>query len=330
MPSARDTSPSVDPTMIRLLTCIGVELELVHLPHFLRHYLDLGILPGNIHILLNTTDAASPRLATAKEILATFGVSDVREWIGDYTSDVMWQQRRSLQLDVVRPGDWVLNADVDEHHHYPAPLTEICSYCQRKDFNSVQGVLVDRLAENGELIEVDSRPELSQQFPVEAEVQLALIGCGKHHGVDSTTKLMLHSYNVLPGRGGHNPWRDGEAGRFLVGARLATFPQTSSPAFRFSYPFRVDHYKWTSTRKATYERRMATPGVSPAGLEEGGKLTRYLDTHGRIRPEDVAVRSKAFGFRANWRTLSLLLRLQARLRYFLARKQRLNFLQRRI
>ena len=312
------------PPAIRLVSCVGVDLELPHLQHFLQHYHQLGVQPSHMHVLLNTADPASPRLAVARDILTAFGVVDVRDWIAAYTSDSMWEQRRLLQQDIAHPGDWLINADVDEHHAYPAPIKEICDYCRQKGYNGIQGFLIDRLARNGELLEVTDRPELAQQFPLEAEVNSTLIGSGQHHGVDSSIKLMLHSHDVLPGRGGHNPSQQGSVPRFLAGGRLATFPQAMNPTFRFNYPFRVDHYKWTSTRKTTYERRIATPGASPAGLEEGSRVTRYLNTYQRVRPEDVHVRKATAGRSQYWRLLSLRLRLQARLQHFLAQRQRRN------
>lgn len=302
---------------IRLVSCVGVELELPHLPHFIRHYLNLGIKPSHMHILLNTADETSPRLAAAKALLAESGVEDAREWIADYTSDTMWAQRRQLQQEVAEPGDWIVNADVDEHHQYPAPLQEVCRYCLSKGYNCVQGFMIDRLAENGELIEVSKTPELPNQFPVEADVLLSLAGHGDHHGTTGTTKLMLHSHDVLPSRGGHNPWKDSKTPIFLAGAKLAKFRQVNFPHSRFRYPFRVDHYNWTSTRKTTLEKRMSTPGASPAGMELSSKLTRYLNEHGRVRLEDVVTRSPAAKRHSNWRFLSLRFRLQARLLHLL-------------
>lgn len=298
---------------IRLVSCIGVELELPHLSHFIRHYRDLGIPPAHMHILLNTADAASPRLAAAKALLAELGVEDVREWIAVYTSESMWAKRREVQQDVAEPGDWIVSADVDEFHQYPAPLQQICRYCLSKGFNCVQGFMIDRLADNGELIEVTETPELSRQFPVEADVLLTLAGRGKHHGPAGTTKMMLFRHDLLPSRGGHFPLQDGTTPRFLAGAELDKFRQVNFPHARFSHPFRVDHYNWTSSRRATLEKRVATPGVSPAGLELSGKLIPYLLEHGRVRLEDVVLRSPTARRHSNWRFLSLRFRLQARL-----------------
>ena len=65
--------------------------------------------------------------------------------------------------------------------------------------------------------------------------------------------------------------------------------EIATPSIRFAFPFQSAHYKWCATRLPTVERRLAMPGVSPAGREYGGKLRDYLARHGRIRLEDVAL-----------------------------------------
>lgn len=309
---------------VRVMTCLGVDLEMPHLRHFLNHYIGLGVNPANIHLIANTQDAASPGLAQTAEILAEFGAPAPYLWIEQYTSDGMWQQRRDLQRRHAQPGDWIINADIDEHHQYPTALSAIIQYCEMKGYNCVQGFLVDRLAHEGELAQLNEEPPLAQQYPLEAEVHLALVGRGEHHGIDGTTKLMLHRWDVLPSRGGHNPWAKGAEPRYLAGLRLATHPRATDPEFRFAFPFRVDHYKWTATRQRTFERRIAAPGVSAAGREVGGKMISYLSKHGRIRPQDVSVKSAQMSKSwLGWKALSLRMRLGARLRakfaHFLSR-----------
>ena len=55
----------------------------------------------------------------------------------------------------------------------------------------------------------------------EEAVQVALC----YGWIDSTVKTMLHRAEVLPGRGGHNPHRDGARARFPAGPRLALLPR---------------------------------------------------------------------------------------------------------
>lgn len=305
--------------VFRVLSCLGVDLELGMLPHFLRHYAGLGVAPQHIHIILNTPDPESHCLREAENILSEFGAATPVRWIAEYTSDSMWQERRDLQVAVAAPEDFILNADIDEHHVYPAPLDEIAAELERTGTNACQGYLVDRLAEGGELEPIATAPSLAEQFPIESEVALSIIGTGKHHGKDATVKLMMHRPGVAPKRGGHNAQARTEPVSYLAGTRLAALPRTTDPAFRFSFPFRVDHYKWTDTRQERFQKRISTNGVSAAGREFGSKVLNYLSHEGRIdlnsaavrRPNDVSVR--------DWRGLCGRLRGAARVRGATAR-----------
>lgn len=314
MVRAEETTRSRGPFLI---SCLGVELELALLPHFLRHYEALGVAPGDVLLILNTQDAGSPRLAEAEAVLRAHGAPAPVRWIAPYTSDAMWAERRALQREKVPPGAWVLNADVDEFHAYPAPLGEITAYCDAKGYNCVQGVFVDRLAPGGALAPVLPEPAIEAQFPIEAEVALSLGGRGRHHGVDGTVKIMAHKADVLPSRGGHNPSAEGAAPRFATGGRLGGFDGAADPSWRLAFPFQVHHYKWTETLRESLTRRLATPGVSPAGKEYGEKIAAMIDRHGGVDLDAVHVGETA-GTGA-WRRRLLAMRAEALAGHLLGR-----------
>ena len=286
-PEGAASSSALD--RVRLISCVGVDLELSLLPHFLDHYLALGISPRDVHLILNSRDPGSPNLDAADRYLARRGVTGARRWIAPYTSEAMWAERRALQAEVTGPGDWVVNADMDELHEHPAPLDAVIDYLEAERRNCVQGVFVDRLAPDGSLAPVRPDEPLARQFPIRAEVSLSAIGLGENHGVSGTIKLMLHRHDVLPRRGGHTVLEDGAPTKYATGVRLSLFPGASEPGWRARFPFQVHHYKWTATLRDSLARRLATEGVSVAGREYGGKIDRYLAAHGRVRLEDVAL-----------------------------------------
>jgi hypothetical protein len=301
---------AVESARIKLISCLGVEGELPLLPHFLRHYRGLGIDPANMHVILNTEDAGSSRLGEAEDILRRFGAPPPRRWIAPYTSGDMWAERRRLQRDVAGPADFIVNADMDEFHAYPAPIGEVAAYLEKKGLNAVHGPFIDRLAKGGALAEVAASPPLSQQFPIEADVCCTLGGTGRHHDLDGTIKLMLHKASVLPSRGGHNVGGEGDAPRLLYGGRLATFPQAASARFRFALPFLVHHYKWTASLVPGLEKRLATKGVSPAGAEYGATLLSQLEESGALPLGALPRRHGSSGL-LPWRQKALALRLAA-------------------
>ena len=274
----------------RLISCIGVDGpaggDLPLLRHFLDYYAGLGIPPTRMHLILNARDAGSPDLVEARGVLERFGTTP-EIWIGFYTSAAMWDRRRALQRRVADADDWIVNADADEFHDYPAPLDEVIAFCEARGARCVQGPFVDRIAADGTLAALDDVRPIWEQFPVAADVGSAI---GKRPGAEDATgtvKMMLHRGDVSPGLGGHNPQDTAPEG-LLYGLPLMFFPRIKSPDWRFGLPFRVWHFKWTAGLAQRLEERRATTGSSPAGSRYGGRILDYLNrTGGRIVPGDV-------------------------------------------
>jgi len=293
-----------------LLTCLGVAHDLPLLPHFVAHYRALGIAPDRFRVLLNSADPADPGLARARSVLAGAGIGHAEEWIAPYTSDAMWAARRDLQQRHAGPEDWVLSADIDEFHEYPAPLPEFLEFCAGMQVTAVQGVFIDRLAPGGRLAPVAAAPGILDQFPLQAEVAWSIAGRGRFHDRYGTVKLMAMRGDVLPSRGGHHPLPDRPA-RHLYGRPLGGFPGLEDPAWRFRVPTRVHHLHWTDTLPERLRRRLATPGASAAGREYGQKQLDHFAAHGGVALDRVALRPG--GDARPWRAETARLRRRARL-----------------
>lgn len=264
-----------------LISCVGVAFDLDLLPHFLRHYLRLGVLPDSVRLMLNAPDRDAPGLAGAGAVLDRFGVPPAEIWVGPYTSDAMWERRRAMQRRIARPDDWVLSADVDEFHEYPEPLAAFLKRCERVGVTCAQGPMIDRLAPGGRLAAVADEPSLEEQFPIEADVIWSVGGQGQHHDRYGTVKMMAMRGDVLPSRGGHHPLA-GQSVQYLYGAPLAQFRRIVRPGFRLGLPLRVHHFHWTEAMPESLRRRLATPGVSPAGREYCGKMLAHIEAHGGV------------------------------------------------
>jgi len=294
-----------------LLTCISAEQDLALLPHFLSHYLALGILPDRIRPMLNAVDADAPGLKAAQDILSRHGVNAAEIWIAPYTSDAMWAKRRELQRREAGPQDWVISADVDELHEYPEPLAQLLARCEQLGVDCIQGVFIDRLSLDGRLAAVAAEPSLMEQFPIQADVIWALGGQGVTHGRTGTVKLMAVRAHVLPNRGGHYPV-PGAPVNYLYRHHLGGYPGIQRPAFRFAVPTRVHHFHWTQSLPQRLQRRLATPGVSPAGKEYGQKQLTHIAEHDGI--DMTRVPTDEGGPRADWPEQLAKLRTEGRLR----------------
>lgn len=303
--------PNDPKTDARLISCIGVQSDLAVLPHFLRHYVDLGIAPDRMHLVLQSSEPDDPGLDAARDILSAFGVAPHEVWVAPYTSDAMWEKRREVQLAVSEEEDWILSADSDEFHEYPEPLAAFLGRCDRMGITCTQGVFIDRLAPGGALAPIRDAPAISEQFPILADVIASIGGTGTHFNRYGTVKLMAMRAHVLPSRGGHHPL-GGQAGIVhLFGQPLADFARIDRPAFRFRVPLRVHHFHWSASLPASLRRRIATQGVSPAGKEYGMKMLEHFERYDGIDLDAAATTRSGIAF---WRARLARMRSEAGLR----------------
>jgi hypothetical protein len=290
-----------DTATVRLISCVGVEHDLALLPHFLRYYLGLGIAPERMHLVLNAERKGTDAMAAALAVLAAHDVEPAEVWIAPYTSDAMWEKRRAVQRRVAAASDWVVSADVDEFHEFPAALPAFLDYCERRGANCVQGVFIDRLAPGGRLAAVQPAPSIWEQFPLEADVICTIRRAEEGKFWYGTVNVMACRGDVLPSRGGHHPLSDGRPVSYLLGRPLAEFPWITDPAFRFALPLRVHHFKWTDRLAGGLQRRLATPGASSRGRAYGRLLLDHFEENGGVALGGLPVKRRARADRVPWR-----------------------------
>jgi len=270
-----------------LISCVSVDHDLGLLPHFVEHYLRLGLASSRMHLILNTTRTATPRLGKAIDMLVSYGIAPAEVWIEPYTSDGMWAKRREVQRRLAAPDDWVISADVDELHEYPEALEDFLAFCDSRGINTVQGVFIDRLAVAGRLAPVTREARIWDQFPVQADVICSIGRQGRNHDWYGTVKLMAFKGRVLPSRGGHHPLPGQEGVSYLFGGPLAALPGIGRAGLRFGIPLRVHHFHWTAALPGSLRERLATPGVSAAGREYGAKLLDHFEENGEFALREV-------------------------------------------
>ncbi len=285
---------------VHVLSCLGAARDLDLLGHFLRHYQQLGVRLDRFHFIVHADTDDSEALVDAVELLGELGLEPAEVWRGVYTSDAMWQRRRAMQRMGVGAEEWVLSADIDELHVYPAPLADVLQELNANGHNVLQGPMIDRVASDGRLAPVERQRPLPEQFPVVADVMCPIGGIRPGPAADGTVKMMLFRGDVIPGIGGHAPWKAQhgpwrrEGVSYAAGRPLADFPEVVDADWRFEQPAAVHHYKWTQGLAGAVRRRRAAPGASARGSAYGTAVLDYLERNGgRIRLEDVAVAEDA-------------------------------------
>lgn len=275
---------------IRLITCVGIEHDLALLPHFIKHYQELGISSDKMHIVLQASDSSNDNFEKAQAILDEFKIKAEELWIAPYTSDSMWEKRREIQRSVANSDDWIISADVDEFHEFPTDMVEFLDYCAKKGLNCIQGVFIDRLAPDGELKSVESEKSIWKQFPIEADVICTMRQNEKGGWINGTVNIIACKGEIFPSRGGHGAIAGDIQLKYLFGRQLGKLPGIEKPTIRFSYPLRVHHFKWTSSLSRSLRKRLSTPGVSERGKSYGEILLNHINKQERIQIELMPIR----------------------------------------
>jgi hypothetical protein len=154
---------------------------------------------------------------------------------------------------------WVIPADLDEFHQYPAPLEEML----HGDYSF--GFFVDRLSATGELTADQPEESLWDQYPLECDITKDLVqGC--------LQKVVLARWDV--------PLYDGH------------HDVTDCTKVLYNQDSRTHHFKWRAgTYEALVERVERYKKADIFFYTESQRAIDYLDQHqGRFNPMDFNAR----------------------------------------
>ncbi|MAF24912.1 hypothetical protein CL634_04985 [bacterium] len=216
-----------------LITFCGVEYDLPLLVHFIKHYRRLGII--DIAIILQSS-IDGPHLSEAIAICYDHGIEPYELWIGEYTSQEMYERRMGAIQDL-NP-DWVIHADIDEFHEYPSSIMRLIT---SKKYNAIQGVFVDRVSSDGSIIHIDSEKDIQEQFPIKCNFMKKWY-YGQYSPPTGTVKMMAYRPHLNVSRGGHAV--DGGGVIYSMGYDLSACLDIKTSERKRSTPYKIHHFKW--------------------------------------------------------------------------------------
>lgn len=263
-----------------LLSCLGTDWDEHLLEHFVHHYRGLGIAPERFLVILHARHGDG--VERARGVLREHAIRPAHVWRGAFDSNTKQRLLAGLQRRRVAARHWVVHADLDEFHEYPAPLADFLRRCDARGVNAVRSCLIDRVAEHGGLVPVRPLAEgrsVFEQFPHVADVVAAVKG-------GDVRKNMAYRGYLFPNSGGnHNLEPPGRAlGRrrrqirwYRTGLRELSFEQ------RLALDVRVHHFSWTHDSVAKHEERLEHfRRLDIAWWKESAALLDHVAAHGRL------------------------------------------------
>ena len=167
------------------------------LPHWLAHYLGLGVRASNVHVILDAVDVGAmvphDALARMKAALSASGVADVSVYntsAGRGFDDVKLGSLNGF-ISTLPAGSYIVYADADEFFSYPCgDLVQRLRDGAASGRPALCAKMMDRLPE-GSVKRVAAYPSLHEQFPRCGRLRKAVGGAVAPWTSPLTLKLTL-------------------------------------------------------------------------------------------------------------------------------------------
>lgn len=228
------------------------------LPHFLRHYKDVGVSDFFISVE-GGLESQARHIASGFPVHLIDGL-DASESIEGGTASV--SRMREAFAD---PDEWVVIADLDEFQLHPLGLVATAAAADAENANVVRGRVVDRVATDGLLKAIGPDDDLWRLFPEACYVTARLQG-----GLSYKCALVKGHLES-----GHDEEGLSLAHHHMMGERVA------------SISVDIHHFKWNAEvieRMAVAITRTRAAG-QPFWVEYE-RVLEHLRRNGRLRWED--------------------------------------------
>jgi hypothetical protein len=253
-----------------VITTIAHDASLV--PHFLRHYQNLGVDSALIVIKQRASDSARELITRHLQPFGCFASAaslpvDPVGSEGDADETVRKLAIGALNL---KKDDWILFADLDEFVQLPCAMPLLLERMRSQGADHVSGHLTDRLAADGSLREATGEPSIWDQFPLAADITNRVAGA-------HSKKVALSRALVELGPGHHDV-------------------RTGHEAYREHAV--IHHFKWRAGIVAVLEERLkrySREGIPWAA--ESARILRFIRENGRFDP---AALKAVPGWRPPW------------------------------
>eukprot|EP00240_Pyramimonas_obovata_P004015 CAMPEP_0118947022 /NCGR_PEP_ID=MMETSP1169-20130426/45240_1 /TAXON_ID=36882 /ORGANISM="Pyramimonas obovata, Strain CCMP722" /LENGTH=358 /DNA_ID=CAMNT_0006893145 /DNA_START=125 /DNA_END=1198 /DNA_ORIENTATION=- len=209
--------PVSSPNTVWLYTSIAADYDgATMLPHFVKHYLGLGVKPENFLVVVNhNPEKADPAsevdpVQNVVSVLDSYNIT-YRLWLDQYSSEKLMKIRYEL-LNKAAWNDWIIHADSDELHDYGVKsVVKYLGHAESEGVNEIKGTLVDRVSASGELTPISPYGDIFQQYPLKCQVIKNLVG-------SRDVKAMAYKAYWRTDRGNHQVLRAVRTVGYLSGS----------------------------------------------------------------------------------------------------------------
>ena len=258
--------------MIRLVTVTGSRTTT--LKHMLNHYKDIV---DEMHIVVYDWEEQS-NLSEVQTIVSKFPNAKIVKVVVEELYN--WEKVTKLynEVKLSHPNDWWVISDDDEFHVYSDSLQSIISKCKINGWDMVRGGFIDRIGEDGEMVELLDTDDIFEKFPYAGFFRHPLSGANPNKICIAKGYIEITNGQHYAKIDGHTTWRWQGWNHPLI-----------APINKCSV--QVHHFKWDSTCAGRI-RHVANQNKDYSYSEEYRVMYRALSKYRFKLPLD----DEQFGF----------------------------------
>jgi hypothetical protein len=257
---------------LRLVTVTGSRTNTLF--HMLKHYTHLV---DEMCIIVYEWEGVSTYDAV-KQIVDKFANAKIvhREIAEKFNWEKVTQLYNKIKYQ--HPNDWWVISDDDEFHVYSDSLKSIISNCDVNGWDMVRGGFIDRIGEDGEMVELLDTDDIFEKFPYAGFFRYPLSGANPNKICIAKGYVEITNGQHYAKIDGHTTWKWQGWNHPLI-----------APIDK--YNVQVHHFKWDSTCAGRI-RHVANQNKDYSYSEEYRVMYRALSKYRFKLPLD----DKMFGF----------------------------------
>jgi len=258
--------------MIRLVTVTGSRTTT--LKHMLNHYTNKV---DEMHIVVYDWKEHS-NLLEVESIVSNFPNARIVKTVIEEKYN--WEKVTQLYNEVksTHPNDWWVISDDDEFHVYSDTLNSIITDCEVNGWDMVRGGFIDRIGQDGELVELLDTDDIFEKFPYAGFFRHPLSGANPNKICIARGYVEITNGQHYAKIDGHTTWKWQGWNHPLI-----------APIKKHNV--QVHHFKWDSTCRSRI-RDVANQNKDYSYSEEYRIMYRELAKHRFRLPLD----DERFGF----------------------------------
>jgi hypothetical protein len=141
--------------MLNLITVVGRNIKI--LPHMLKYYENIV---DDVYVIVYRENENDGILESVLEL-------GIKPYMVVNEPNYHWNRIADIYNEVknTKPNDWWIVANEDEFHVYPYDVKDIIKECEENNFTFVTGGLLDRVGNDGILVDITKDTNIFEAFP---------------------------------------------------------------------------------------------------------------------------------------------------------------------